>query len=160
MTNIGQIMKQAQQMQAKMAELQEQLADLEVHGAAGGDMVGALFITVDPSHDTPARLADFVARVHPRLVGLTGAADEIERVQRAYLIGARSRRSNADVARRLTHPLPHLLRSARPRAVAALRTPPWPRRQSTARAGTPTTRGGNRCGDARGRSRGRLRRRS
>jgi hypothetical protein len=32
-------MKQAQQMQAKMAELQEQLADLEVHGAAGGDMV-------------------------------------------------------------------------------------------------------------------------
>ncbi|MEE8144665.1 MAG: YbaB/EbfC family nucleoid-associated protein [Kiloniellales bacterium] len=39
MTNIGQIMKQAQQMQAKMAELQEQLADLEVHGAAGGDMV-------------------------------------------------------------------------------------------------------------------------
>jgi hypothetical protein len=39
MTNIGQIMKQAQQMQAKMAELQEQLADLEVDGAAGGDMV-------------------------------------------------------------------------------------------------------------------------
>ena len=39
MKNIGQIMKQAQQMQAKMAELQEQLADLEVHGAAGGDMV-------------------------------------------------------------------------------------------------------------------------
>ncbi len=39
MKNIGQIMKQAQQMQAKMAELQEQLADLEVDGAAGGDMV-------------------------------------------------------------------------------------------------------------------------
>jgi DNA-binding YbaB/EbfC family protein len=39
MKNIGQIMKQAQQMQAKMAELQEQLANLEVDGAAGGDMV-------------------------------------------------------------------------------------------------------------------------
>ncbi|MCK5679777.1 YbaB/EbfC family nucleoid-associated protein [bacterium] len=36
---MGNLMKQAQQMQAKMAELQEQLADLEVHGAAGGDMV-------------------------------------------------------------------------------------------------------------------------
>lgn len=57
--------------------------------AAGGDAVGALFITVDPEHDTPARLADLVARVHPRLIGLTGEADEIERVQRAYRIGAR-----------------------------------------------------------------------
>lgn len=57
--------------------------------AAGGDTVGALFITVDPEHDTPARLADLVARVHPRLIGLTGGVDEIERVQRAYRIGAR-----------------------------------------------------------------------
>ena len=39
MKNIGQIMKQAQQMQTKMAELQEQLAGLEVSGSAGGGMV-------------------------------------------------------------------------------------------------------------------------
>jgi len=39
MKNIGQIMKQAQQMQTKMAELQEQLAELEVSGSAGGGMV-------------------------------------------------------------------------------------------------------------------------
>ncbi len=39
MKNIGQIMKQAQQMQTKMAELQEQLAALEVLGTAGGGMV-------------------------------------------------------------------------------------------------------------------------
>jgi len=39
MKNIGQIMKQAQQMQTKMAELQEQLAGLEVAGSAGGGMV-------------------------------------------------------------------------------------------------------------------------
>lgn len=39
MKNIGQIMKQAQQMQTKMAELQEQLAALEVSGSAGGGMV-------------------------------------------------------------------------------------------------------------------------
>ncbi len=42
MKNIGQIMKQAQQMQQKMAELQNQLADLELTGAAGGGMVQAL----------------------------------------------------------------------------------------------------------------------
>ena len=39
MKNIGQIMKQAQQMQTKMAELQEQLAELEVSGSSGGGMV-------------------------------------------------------------------------------------------------------------------------
>ncbi len=39
MKNIGQIMKQAQQMQTKMAELQEQLAGLEVSGSSGGGMV-------------------------------------------------------------------------------------------------------------------------
>jgi DNA-binding YbaB/EbfC family protein len=39
MKNIGQIMKQAQQMQSKMAELQEQLAALEVMGSSGGGMV-------------------------------------------------------------------------------------------------------------------------
>ena len=39
MKNLGQMMKQAQEMQAKMAELQEQLAATEVTGVAGGGMV-------------------------------------------------------------------------------------------------------------------------
>ncbi len=39
MKNLGQMMKQAQQMQAKMAELQEQLAAAEMTGVAGGGMV-------------------------------------------------------------------------------------------------------------------------
>jgi DNA-binding YbaB/EbfC family protein len=39
MKNLGQMMKQAQQMQAKMAEMQEQLAAAEMTGAAGGGMV-------------------------------------------------------------------------------------------------------------------------
>jgi DNA-binding YbaB/EbfC family protein len=39
MKNIGQMMKQAQQMQAKMAELQEQLAQAEISGASGGGML-------------------------------------------------------------------------------------------------------------------------
>ena len=36
MKNIGQLMKQAQQMQQKMAEMQEQLASVEMTGMAGG----------------------------------------------------------------------------------------------------------------------------
>ena len=37
--NIQQMMKQAQEMQAKMAEMQEQLSATEVTGSAGGGMV-------------------------------------------------------------------------------------------------------------------------
>lgn len=39
MKNIGQMMKQAQEMQEKMQRLQEQLADTEISGASGGGMV-------------------------------------------------------------------------------------------------------------------------
>lgn len=37
--NMGQIMKQAQQFQAKMAKLQEELGDRTVEASAGGGMV-------------------------------------------------------------------------------------------------------------------------
>ena len=39
MTNLGQMLKQAQQMQARMGELQEKLSALEVTGSAGAGMV-------------------------------------------------------------------------------------------------------------------------
>ena len=39
MKNLGQMMKQAQQMQAKMAEMQAQLETVEMTGAAGGGLV-------------------------------------------------------------------------------------------------------------------------
>ena len=39
MKNLGQMMKQAQQMQAKMAEMQAALEKVEMTGAAGGGMV-------------------------------------------------------------------------------------------------------------------------
>ncbi len=38
MKNLGQMMKQAQQLQAKMAEMQEGLADMEITGSSGGGM--------------------------------------------------------------------------------------------------------------------------
>jgi DNA-binding YbaB/EbfC family protein len=40
--NIGQLMKQAQQMQSRMAEMQAKLADVEMSGQSGGGMVTAL----------------------------------------------------------------------------------------------------------------------
>lgn len=39
MKNLGNLMKQAQQMQSKMAEMQAKMSELEVTGAAGGGML-------------------------------------------------------------------------------------------------------------------------
>jgi hypothetical protein len=44
MKNLGNLMKQAQQMQARMGELQARLAEIDVGGAAGG---GAVQVTVN-----------------------------------------------------------------------------------------------------------------
>ena len=57
MKNLGQMMKQAQQMQAKMAEMQEGLEALEISGAAGGGLVSVILngkgemrgVHIDPS---------------------------------------------------------------------------------------------------------------
>jgi DNA-binding YbaB/EbfC family protein len=48
MKNLGQLMKQAQQMQAKMAEMQEKLVALEVTGQSGGGLVQ---VTVNGKHE-------------------------------------------------------------------------------------------------------------
>lgn len=39
MKNLGNLMKQAQEMQSKMQEMQERLADFEISGGAGAGMV-------------------------------------------------------------------------------------------------------------------------
>jgi len=62
MKNLGQMMKQVQDMQARMAEMQEKLLDVEVMGASGGGMVQATLngkgavkaLKIDPSLVNPA----------------------------------------------------------------------------------------------------------
>jgi cytochrome oxidase Cu insertion factor (SCO1/SenC/PrrC family) len=67
-------------------------ADLQQIGLAiehlgeGGSAVQPLFITIDPARDTPDVLAQYVPSFHPRLVGLTGTADEIAEVARDYKV--------------------------------------------------------------------------
>ena len=64
MKNLGNLMKQAQQMQAKMAEMQERLGTIEVTGAAGGGMVQATLngknelrrIKIDPTLADPKEI--------------------------------------------------------------------------------------------------------
>jgi cytochrome oxidase Cu insertion factor (SCO1/SenC/PrrC family) len=51
-----------------------------------GDAVQPLFITLDPERDTAAHLAEYVPLFHPRLIGLTGRAEEIRKVALAYKV--------------------------------------------------------------------------
>ena len=57
MTNLGQMMKQAQEMQAKMAELQARMEDVELTGTSGAGLVSITLngkgevrrVSIDPS---------------------------------------------------------------------------------------------------------------
>ncbi len=50
------------------------------------ERVQVLFITVDPRHDTPEQLAQFVPKFHPSFIGLTGTDTEIARVTTDYKV--------------------------------------------------------------------------
>lgn len=69
------------------AALQVIASALDALGARGL-RVAPLFVTIDPAHDTPERLAAFVRAFHPRLVGLTGSAANIASIMRAYHVKA------------------------------------------------------------------------
>lgn len=64
--------------------------DLDIIGDALdrlGDRAGRvqpLFITVDPGRDTVARLASYIPRFHPSLIGLTGSEAQIAKIAKAY----------------------------------------------------------------------------
>lgn len=69
--NMGQLLKQAQQFQSKMAKLQEELADQTIEASAGGGMVTVvvngrqevLSIQIDPEvidPDDPEMLQDLI----------------------------------------------------------------------------------------------------
>jgi nucleoid-associated protein EbfC len=57
MKNLGQMMKQAQDMQSKMTEMQDKLSEMEVTGSSGGGMIEVTLtgksdvrkVNIDPS---------------------------------------------------------------------------------------------------------------
>ncbi|MBW6396533.1 SCO family protein [Roseomonas sp. HJA6] len=60
-------------------------AALDAMGPAG-ERVTPVFISIDPERDTPAAMADYVSRFHPRMVGLTGSAEQVAQAARAYRV--------------------------------------------------------------------------
>jgi protein SCO1/2 len=65
------------------AQLQVMTAALDAMGAEA-ERIQPLFITIDPERDDVARLAEYMAPFHPRLIGLTGTPEEIAAVAEAY----------------------------------------------------------------------------
>jgi cytochrome oxidase Cu insertion factor (SCO1/SenC/PrrC family) len=79
-------------------------AALQVMTSALADL-GALrtrirpvLITIDPAHDTPARMSEFLARYDANMQGLTGLPADIEAVKRAYHVAARPLDATGDAA--------------------------------------------------------------
>jgi protein SCO1/2 len=59
-------------------------------GMAAAD-VQVVFITVDPARDTGARLRTYLKPFDPSFIGLSGSAQQVEAVLKAYGIGAKKK---------------------------------------------------------------------
>jgi protein SCO1/2 len=51
-----------------------------------GEKVLPVLVTIDPQRDTPAQLAEYVGRFHPRMRGLTGTAEQVAEAARRYRV--------------------------------------------------------------------------
>jgi protein SCO1/2 len=51
-----------------------------------GEKILPVMVTIDPQRDTPAQLADYVSRFHPRMLGLTGTPEQVSEAARRYRV--------------------------------------------------------------------------
>lgn len=79
------------------------LRQFEAADAQRAARVQPIFVTVDPARDTPPLLKRYVATFHPRLVGLTGTAQEIEAAKRAFGIFGEAAAPNAQGGYNVNH---------------------------------------------------------
>ncbi len=61
-----------------------------------------VFVSIDPSYDTPARIRRFLSHIDPQFIGLTGTAAAVERVEARFKV-ASERNPSAAPAQRYMH---------------------------------------------------------
>jgi len=66
-------------------ELQNMSRALELLGEEA-EAVRPVFITVDPERDTPEVIESYIENFHPRMVGLTGSPEQIEKAAKSYRV--------------------------------------------------------------------------
>lgn len=49
-----------------------------------GKIVTPIFISIDPARDTPEVVGEFADVMHPRMIGLTGSAEQVKAASQAY----------------------------------------------------------------------------
>ena len=57
-----------------------------------------LFVTVDPHRDTREVMRDYLQSFDPRIIGLTGTLDQIDRVAKEYCVYVTQQKSESDEA--------------------------------------------------------------
>ena len=95
MKNLGQMMKQVQDMQARMAEMQEKLVDIEIVGAAGGGKVQVTVngkgtvkaLKIDPSLVDPAETEVLEDLIVVALNDAKSKVDEMSQGEMSKLTG-------------------------------------------------------------------------
>ena len=95
MKNLGQMMKQVQDVQARMAEMQEKLVDIEIVGAAGGGKVQVTVngkgtvkaLKIDPSLVDPAETEVLEDLIVVALNDAKSKVDEMSQGEMSKLTG-------------------------------------------------------------------------
>lgn len=69
-----------------LQKLMQGLKVIEKKDPALAGEIQPIFISVDPTRDTPAVLKQYVSAFHPRLIGLTGSEAEVAAVAKEFAI--------------------------------------------------------------------------
>jgi len=67
-----------------LQQIAQGYARFEKEQPAAAAKLVPIFVTVDPERDTPDVVKKYVAAFHPKLVGLTGSAEQIKAAAKAY----------------------------------------------------------------------------
>lgn len=67
------------------------------------DKIVPILISVDPARDTPAVMKEYASAFHPKLIGLTGSAEQVEAAKKAFKVYAARAKGGDDQTYTVDH---------------------------------------------------------